>query len=80
MSFSGDHVLEQGLSLPPAERIRIAAELMRSVQSATESAIDAAWAEEADLRLERFLADNTRAVPADSAIDQASDWLRSQRG
>ena len=74
-----DHLLEQALSLSPAERVRVAAELMRSGEGPTRAEVVQAWAEEADRRMERLRAGLTTAAPAEQAIDDASAWLRSRR-
>ena len=74
-----DQVLEQALTFSPAERVRLAAELMRSVEGPTRAEVDLAWAEEADRRMERLRAGLTTAIPAEQAIDDASAWLRSRR-
>jgi putative addiction module component (TIGR02574 family) len=70
---------ERALSLPIEERVRLAADLMRSVDTVPQAEIDAAWADEAERRLDRYLAGQTTAAPADEVIARTQEWLRSRR-
>ena len=77
MTTAAERVLEQAMSLSSEEKAQVAAELLRSIYAPSE--IDAAWADEAERRLEEFLAGRVGAAPLDDAIDQTRAWLKERR-
>ena len=79
MSTISPNVWEQALALPAEDRVRLAADLMRSIDGVPAAEIDAAWAEEAESRLIKFRAGQSSVMPADQAIGEAMDWLRGRR-
>jgi putative addiction module component (TIGR02574 family) len=64
MSKQGAQLLEEALSLPPAERAELAQELLTSLDLREQSDIDALWAEEAEVRLDAFEQGQLKAIPA----------------
>lgn len=77
MTVAVERLLEQAMSLSPAEKAEVAAELLRSLKSQPE--IDAAWAAEAERRLDDHLAGRTASVLLDEAIDATRTWLKERR-
>ena len=54
MSEQGEQILQQALSLPPEERLKVAENLLSSLDAATQQRIDSLWAAEAEDRLDAF--------------------------
>jgi putative addiction module component (TIGR02574 family) len=69
MSKRGTEVLEEALSLPPAERAELAERLLTSLCAAPDSRIDKLWAQEAEDRLDAFERGEIKAVSAKEAFD-----------
>lgn len=63
MPTKGSQVLEEALSLPPAERAEIAERLLSSLDPPTQAALDSLWAEEAEDRIDAFESGEIRAIP-----------------
>jgi len=64
MSKQASQLLEDALSLSPAERAQLAEQILTSLDLAEQSEIDALWAQEAEERLEAFEHGQLKAVPA----------------
>jgi putative addiction module component (TIGR02574 family) len=64
MSKRGAQVLEEALSLPPAERAEFADRLLSSLDASPVDRIDALWAAEAEDRIEAFERGEIKAVTA----------------
>jgi putative addiction module component (TIGR02574 family) len=71
MSKRGAQVLEEALSLPPAERAELADRLLSSLDASPIGRIDALWAAEAEDRIEAFERGEIKTVPASEAFDAA---------
>ena len=71
MSKRSAEVLEEALSLPPAERGELADRLLTSLDSSLGGGIDALWAAEAQDRLEAFERGEIKAVPVGDALNAA---------
>ena len=71
MSKRGAQVLEEALSLPPAERAELADRLLSSLDASPMNRIDALWAAEAEDRIEAFERGAIKAVTASDAFDAA---------
>jgi putative addiction module component (TIGR02574 family) len=69
MSKRGTEVLEEALSLPPAERAELADRLLTSLDAEPDSRIDKLWAQEAEDRLDAFERGEIKAVSAKEAFD-----------
>ena len=66
MSDRGAAVLKEALSLPPAERARLAESLLSSLDSASRQRLDELWSQEAEDRLDAFERGDMKAVSMDS--------------
>ena len=69
MSKRGTEVLEEALSLPPAERAELADRLLTSLDAALDDRIDKLWAQEAEDRLDAFERGEIKAVSAREVFD-----------
>jgi putative addiction module component (TIGR02574 family) len=67
MSSLIDELSRKARSLPPEERIRLAEELLSSVQDSDEE-IEAAWAEEIKRRLEEIESGTAKLIPAEEVF------------
>ena len=68
MSAAADEIIGQALSLPPEEGVRVAEELLRSLEGPEQAEIDAAWAEEAERRIDALEAGHMTATPGDEVF------------
>ncbi len=64
MSKQGIELLEEALSLPPAERAQLAEQILTSLDLGEPGEIDALWAQEAEERLDAFEQGQLKAIPA----------------
>ncbi len=69
MSKKRTQVLEEALSLPPAERAELADRLLTSLDSSPEHRIEELWAQEAEDRLDAFGRGEIKAVSSREAFD-----------
>ena len=72
MSDQGQQVLEEALSLPPEERLKVAELLLSSLDSAAQQKIDSLWAAEAEDRLDAFDRGEIQAIPAGDVFNEVS--------
>lgn len=72
MSDRGQQVLEQALSLPPEERLKVAEFLLSSLDSAAQQRIDALWAAEAEDRLDALDRGEIETISAGDVFDELS--------
>ena len=72
MSDQGQQVLEQALSLPPEERLKVAELLLSSLDSAAQRRIDSLWAAEAEDRLDALDRGEIQTIPARDVFDELS--------
>jgi putative addiction module component (TIGR02574 family) len=70
MSSRGTQVLEEALSLPPAERAEIAERLLSSLDPPYREGLDALWGKEAEERLDAFDRDEIKAISAEQVFQQ----------
>jgi putative addiction module component (TIGR02574 family) len=70
MSPSSQQLLNNALELPSADRGRLAAMLIESLESDADPGADAAWDEEIHRRLSDIDAGRTPLIPWDEARDQ----------
>ena len=68
MSKRGTEVLEDALSLPPAERAELADRLLTSLDAPHDLRIDGLWAKEAEDRLDAYDRGEIKAVSAVEAF------------
>ena len=72
MSERGQQVLEEALSLPPEERLRVAELLLSSLAPATQQRIDSLWAAEAEDRLDALDRGEIQTISARDVFDELS--------
>jgi putative addiction module component (TIGR02574 family) len=63
MSAKSDSVRDDALRLPEAERARLAAELLASLDGEAEEGVESAWAAEVDKRKAQVARGEARLVP-----------------
>lgn len=54
MTAQGKRILTEALALPPAERAVLADQLLSSFDHASNESVDAAWAKEAEARIDAY--------------------------
>ena len=74
--MSSQQILREAMALSAEERARLAEELLTSLDSAAQSEIDRAWAEEAERRIDAFEAGK---VPAEDVDDVIRDMRNRKR-
>ena len=62
---------QQVLQLQPAERAKLARRLLESLESLSESEIEAAWLDEAERRERALDSGQSKAIPATQVIEEA---------
>ena len=75
MSSLIDELSRKARALPPEERIRLAEELISSVQDSDEE-IEAAWAEEIERRLEEVENGTAKLIPAEEVFAEIRRILK----
>ena len=67
MTHSAADVIDQALKLKASERAAVAEQLLRSLDI-PDAAIDAAWAQEADARVEAHDRGEIESIPAEDVL------------
>jgi putative addiction module component (TIGR02574 family) len=75
MSSLVDELSRKARALPPEERIRLAEELLSSVQDSDEQ-IEAAWAQEIERRLEEVENGTAKLIPAEEVFAEIRRLLK----
>jgi putative addiction module component (TIGR02574 family) len=75
MSSLIDELSRKARALPPEERVRLAQELLSSVQDSDEE-IQAAWAEEIERRLEEVENGTAKLIPAEEVFAEIRRLLK----
>ena len=75
MSSLIDELSRKAHALPPEERVRLAEELLSSVQDSDEE-VDAAWAEEIERRLEEVENGTAKLIPAEEVFAEIRSLLK----
>jgi len=70
-----DELSRKARALAPEERIRLAEELLSSVQG-SEEAIESAWAEEIERRLEEVENGTAKLIPAEEVFAEIRSLLK----
>ena len=73
MASGIDSILGAALALPANERVALAEQLLESLEGTDQAEIDAAWAAEADRRIEALEKGDTALVPGDEVLRWLSD-------
>jgi len=68
MTEAHEHVVSAALALPAEVRAELADRLLSSLDSAEQVAIDAAWGEEAERRIDQIDRGEVRLIPGDELI------------
>lgn len=76
MSKRGTQVLEEALSLPPAERAELVDRLLTSLDSSSRRRIDELWAQEAEERLDAFEGGEIKTLSLTQGFAGANDVKR----
>ncbi len=66
--MSIEEVVNAALALPPEAKARLAEDLLASLDNAHRKEIDAAWAEEAEDRIDAFNRGELKAIPGDQVL------------
>ena len=75
MSSLIDELSRKARALPPEERIRLAEELLSSVQDSDEE-IEAAWAQEIERRLAEVESGTAKLIPAEEVFAEIRRLLK----
>jgi putative addiction module component (TIGR02574 family) len=67
MNARVDHLIDEALALPPAERSAVVLALLDSLDGEDEAAVSQAWADEIRHRKQELRSGATRAVPWEQA-------------
>jgi putative addiction module component (TIGR02574 family) len=76
VSERGVKLIEEAMSLPPAERAEMAERLRGSLDPAYFDQIDAWWRKEVEARIDEFERGEMEAIPAEQAIAEALRMAR----
>ena len=77
--MSSDQITAAALALPPEAKARLAEQLLASLDAQDQGVIDAAWADEAERRIDALDRGDERTVPADEALRTAKARLNDPR-
>jgi len=64
MAGSIETLVNEAMQLPPDQRLTLAHRILRSVEPAASSEIDAAWGAEISARIARYDSGGVRSIPA----------------
>jgi len=76
MSGRFDEIVATAMKLPQDERVRLAAELIASLDEEIEANVEALWLAEAERRLGELRSGKVSGVPAAEAFARARDALQ----
>lgn len=76
MKSNLDEVQQLAMSLDPSDRATLAGRLIDSLHDDDQAAVDAAWAEEAERRVDEFWASGGKGIPAEEVFREAEARLR----
>ncbi len=71
-----EDIMATAMKLPERERVRLAQELIASLDEVIEPDVEALWLAEAERRLEELRSGKTKGVPAEEAFARARNALR----
>jgi len=71
-----EDIMATAMKLPERERVRLAQELIASLDEEIEPDVEALWLAEAERRLEELRSGKTKGVPAEEAFAKARHALR----
>jgi putative addiction module component (TIGR02574 family) len=76
MSERYEQVITTAMKLPQDERVRLAEELIASLDDEIDADVEALWLAEAERRLGELRSGSVQGVPADEAFTRARGALR----
>ncbi|HLA78090.1 MAG TPA: addiction module protein [Vicinamibacteria bacterium] len=79
MSGKAQKVLEEALSLPPAERADVAATLLESLDEQEDQGVEEAWAEEIEQRIQDVESGAVKTIPWSEARRRLRERLDAGR-
>jgi putative addiction module component (TIGR02574 family) len=79
MSSAAKAILESALKLEPAERERLAHELLESIDESSDTELSAAWEAEIQDRLRKIESGEAKFVSADEVFEKSGAILRGER-
>ena len=71
-----EEIAASAMKLPDHERVRLAQELIASLDEEIEADVEELWLAEAERRLEELRSGKTQGVPAEEAFAKACNALR----
>ena len=71
-----EEIVASALKLPERERVRLAQDLIASLDKDVDPDVEALWLAEAERRLKELRSGKVRGVPADEAFARARNALR----
>ena len=71
-----EEIVASALKLPERERVRLAQDLIASLDQDVDPDVEALWLAEAERRLDELRSGKVRGVPADEAFARARNALR----
>lgn len=66
--MSTTEIRDAAMKLPAEEKVRLAEALLASLDDPDQAAIDAAWADEAERRIDALDSGRTTAIPTDDVL------------
>jgi putative addiction module component (TIGR02574 family) len=69
MALSSAQILQEALSLPPTERVKLVEHLLASPDTSTREPLDALWRQEAEDRLDAFERGDIPSIAAQDVFD-----------
>ncbi len=73
MAITCETIVNEALTLPPAERAAIIDQLLSSLDEADQN-LDALWAAEAEARLDAFERGEIRSIPLEDILSKYRNW------
>ena len=71
-----EEIVASAMELPEQERVRLARELIASLDEEIDPDVEGLWLAEAERRLEELRSGKTRGMPAEEAFARARNALR----
>ena len=71
-----EDIVASAMKLPECERVRLAQELIASLEDEIEPGVEELWLAEAERRLQELRSGKTQGVPAEEAFAKARNALR----
>lgn len=76
MDVRFEDIVADAMKLPVRDRVRLAQQLISSLDEQTDADVEELWFAEAERRLEELRSGKVQGVPADEAFAKARDALR----